>query len=124
MDGRRFLSLVLIASVVICGLTQTSYAAMSKGQEKLLAKRAAQADAYRNLAERVYGLQIDSQTYVRDFVAVSDQVRTDVDTFLQGARVTRTRYLPDGTCEVEVEMTIQQLVDRPAQDRLLDLGLE
>ena len=110
MDGRKFLSLVLIVSVAVCGIISTTHAALTPGQDKLLAKRAAQADAYRNLAERVYGLQIDSQTYVRDFVAVSDQVRTDVDTFLQGARVVSTRYLPDGICEVEVEITIQGIV--------------
>ena len=109
MDRRIFLSLVLVVSVAICGLVPAA-CALTEGQDKLLAKRAAQADAYRNLAERVYGLQIDSQTYVRDFVAVSDQVRTDVDIFLRGARVTNVRYLPDGTCEVEVEMTIQAIV--------------
>ncbi len=84
--------------------------AQTEGQKKLLARRAALVDAYRNLAEKVRGLRIDSQTYVRDFVVEFDQVRTDLDTFLKGAEVARVTYLPDGTCEVEVEMPLERIV--------------
>lgn len=84
----------------------------SDPQQRLLAKRAAQVDAYRKLAEIVSGLQIDSQTYVRDFVAESDQIRTGFDTFIKGARVVgEPRYMPDGTCEVDVELTIEEIVN-------------
>jgi len=105
-----FVAMVFIfAASLVAPIITDSYAQLT-GQQKLLAKRAAQVDAYRNLAERVYGLQIDSQTYVRDFVAESDQIRTDLEQFLKGAKITRVNYLPDGTCEVEVEMTLQDIV--------------
>ncbi|MCK4463454.1 MAG: LPP20 family lipoprotein, partial [Candidatus Omnitrophica bacterium] len=84
--------------------------AQTEPQKKLLARRAALVDAYRNLAEKVRGLRIDSQTYVRDFVVEFDQIRTDLDTFLRGAEVVRATYLPDGTCEVEVEMPLKRIV--------------
>ncbi|MCH7925737.1 MAG: lipoprotein required for motility, partial [Planctomycetes bacterium] len=41
---------------------------VTDAQNKLLAKRAAEADCYRKLAETVYGVKLNSNTYVRDFV--------------------------------------------------------
>ncbi len=96
----------LIAAVLPSGVS----AELSNAQKKLLAKRAAQVDAYRNLAEKVKGLRINSTTYVRDFIAVSDQVNTDLDTFLKEAEVTIVRYVVDGTCEVEVTMPVTKII--------------
>jgi hypothetical protein len=76
-------------------------------QSKLLAKRAAQADAYRNLAEQVKGLHITSTTFVKDFVAENDEIATAVHTFLRGAKVTDTRYMEDGSAEVTMELPLQ-----------------
>jgi len=84
-------------------------AADSTAQQRLLACRAAQADAYRMLGERVKGLRIESDTYVRDFVTESDEIATALDTFIKGARVVGRRELSDGTCEIDVEVTIQQV---------------
>jgi hypothetical protein len=84
-------------------------AADSTAQQRLLSCRAAQADAYRMLGERVKGLRIESATYVRDFVTESDEIATALDTFIKGARVVGRRELSDGTCEIDVEVTIQQV---------------
>jgi hypothetical protein len=78
-------------------------------QDRLLARRAAIADAYRNMAERVKGLQIDSQTYVRDFVTESDVINTNLNTFIKGCRILDTRYIAGPICEVDVECTIQEV---------------
>ncbi|MFQ5411575.1 MAG: hypothetical protein ACE5EC_04735, partial [Phycisphaerae bacterium] len=61
-------------------------------QNKLLSKRAAEADAYRKLAETVNGLQLTSNTYVRDFVTESDEIRTEVDTFIRGIRLGKPKW--------------------------------
>ncbi len=98
--------LFMIGTFVFSSLTF----AQTEPQKKLLARRAALVDAYRNLAEEINGLRIDSQTYVRDFVAEFDQVRTDLDAFLRGAEVVSVTYLPDGTCEVEIEMPFKRIV--------------
>ncbi|MEE9500426.1 MAG: LPP20 family lipoprotein, partial [Candidatus Omnitrophota bacterium] len=75
----------------------------AKGPEaRLMAVRAAKIDALRNLAERVYGVKIDAVTSIRDFVTERDEVRADVEAFLRGAEVTDTRYLSDGSVEVDV----------------------
>ena len=100
----------LIMGAMILFYGTPSALAVNEAQNKLLAKRAAQADAYRTLAETVMGFNIDANTYVRDFVDESDQIQTDLNTFLKGAEVTNVFYLPDGTCEVTVSMTIQQIV--------------
>ena len=81
-------------------------------QNKLLAKRAAEADCYRKLAESVYGARITSDTYVRDFVTESDQIRAGVDSFVKGIRLGPARYYDDGTCEVDGEVTVAKLVTR------------
>lgn len=83
---------------------------VSREVTKLMAKRAAEADAYRNLAETVYGLQINSRTYVQDFVAESDDIRTDVDTFVKGVRLGTPTFYEDGSCEVPAEVTVAQVI--------------
>ena len=100
--------LVMILAALVVGWSVPAQADLTP-QQRLLSCRAAQADAYRQLAERVKGLQIDSQTYVRDFVAESDEISTAVDTFIKGAHVVGRRELSDGTCEIDVEVTIQQV---------------
>lgn len=81
-------------------------------QKRLMAKRAAQVDAYRNLAERVKGLRIDSQTHVRDFVTESDQINTELNTFLKGVKVIDTRYSPDELIvEVDVQLTLREIIE-------------
>lgn len=78
-------------------------------QTQVMARRAATVDAYRQLLERVKGLRLDSQTYVRDFVAQSDVIETELSDFIRGGRIADTRYYDDGTCEVDVEVTVEAL---------------
>ncbi|HDQ41964.1 MAG TPA: hypothetical protein ENN39_13185 [Desulfonatronum sp.] len=82
---------------------------MHPTERQLLARRAAQADAMRNLAERVNGVQVTGDTVVQDFITRSDTVRTRVRTFLQNARIVAERPLPDGGYQVEVEMELEPL---------------
>lgn len=102
-----------MAGVVAIGLLAMggpSYA-ITAGQQKLLAKRAAQVDAYRKLTETIMGLQISSNTYVRDFVAESDEIRTGFDHFIKGLKIIgEPRYFDDGTCEVDVQVTLEQVM--------------
>ncbi len=107
-------NLVRLASLAVLGIVLPVAAQnpASKAQNKLLARRAAEADCYRKLAETVYGVQITSDTYVRDFVAESDEIRTGVDTFVKGIRLGPPRYYDDGVCEVDAEVTVAKLVTK------------
>ncbi len=82
-----------------------------KAQNKLLAYRAARADAIRKLAEQIRGLYITSETRVEDFVATSDRIETAMRAFLSGMReVGEPKYMEDGTCEVVMEVTLRQVI--------------
>lgn len=79
----------------------------NSGQKRLMAKRAAVTDAYRQLAEAVNGVQVFAETTVHDYVVESDVIRLQVQAVIKGAKMTgETRYLSDGTVEVDVEMPI------------------
>jgi hypothetical protein len=82
---------------------------MIPAEKALMAKRAAKLDALRNLAEQVRGVRITSDTYVRDFITQSDEMKARVNTFIQGARVVSERQMPDGSYEVEVEADMEPL---------------
>jgi hypothetical protein len=69
--------------------------------------RAAKVDGYRNLLEATKGVQVDSQTTVREFVTESDVINTAISGFVRGAQVINTDYLSDGTCEVTLRMSLR-----------------
>lgn len=79
---------------------------MSQGQMKLMAMRAAQVDAYRALAERVYGLSVSGGTTVSAFAAQNDNLRVFVDAFIRGARVVSVVAQADGIYEATVELPL------------------
>jgi len=112
MDSRRlFRALcVSLAGLAISGIARAQDA-QKDAQNKLLAKRAAEADAYRKLGETIQGLMINSETHVRDFVAESDTIRTQFDGFVRGVRLGKPRWDSDGTCVVEAEVTVAKVVE-------------
>lgn len=99
-----------MAVACVATLAIPVHAEISDAQNKLLSKRAAEADAYRKLAECVNGLQINSSTYVKDFVTESDQIQSAVDTFIRGVRLGKPRWYDDLSCEVEAEVTVASII--------------
>lgn len=83
-----------------------NYAQYTPGQQKLMAMRAAQVDAYRNLAEQVYGFRILGNTAVSAFATQNDNARSYVDAFIRGARVVNTATVADGNVETTVEIEL------------------
>ena len=110
MTIRAFGCLSALLATLAAGMPVAAQDPAAAAQNKLLARRAAEADCYRKLAETVYGVQITSDTYVRDFVAESDEIRSAVDTFVKGIRLGPPRYYEDGTCEVDAEVTVANMV--------------
>lgn len=103
---KRGFVLVMVLGLVAPALGQDT----SQAQKKLLAKRAAEADAYRKLAECIKGLQITSETYVKDFVAESDQIQASMDAFIRGVRLGDPKWYDDGSCEVPAEVTVAKII--------------
>ncbi len=98
---------ILLAGLLAVAGAQT--VVQSHPQARLMARRAAITDAQRNLAETIYGVRIDSQTTVRNFVTENDEIRSRIDAIIQGASVVDTRYNPDGTCTVRMEVPVALL---------------
>lgn len=76
-------------------------------RKRLLARRASQLDAYRNLAERVYGTVIYGSSTVNDFVLRNDMFRTYVDSYIRGARVVAVNEHSDGVVESVMELRLE-----------------
>jgi hypothetical protein len=87
-------------------ITVTGHGALpergSAAQKRLLAQRAALVDGYRQLAEIIDGVKVDSETVVKDMVVASDKIRTQVSALVKGARTVATRNMSDGAVEVDV----------------------
>lgn len=69
-------------------------------QAKLMARQAAIADAYRNMASVTKGVRINGQTSVKNFMTESDEVRLKVDGFIRGAEIVSEKQLEDRSYEV------------------------
>ncbi|MCK7544266.1 LPP20 family lipoprotein [Marinobacter bryozoorum] len=77
-------------------------------RKRLMARRASQLDAYRNLAERVYGTVVYGSSTVSDFVARNDMFRTYVDSYLRGAKVVSVNEHSDGVVETVMELKLER----------------
>ncbi|MDA7818537.1 LPP20 family lipoprotein [Sulfurimonas sp.] len=78
---------------------------VSPAQAYALAKRAAIADAYRAIAEKVKGVRIDGQDLIKNMMVKRSTIRTEVKAMVRNANVVETTF-KEGLCEVEMEIVI------------------
>ena len=71
-----------------------------------LARRAAIVDAYRNLAETIQGVQVDSDTLMQDLVIQSDTVRAQVSALVKGAKILEEGTNADGSYFVRMSVPL------------------
>lgn len=72
--------------------------------------RAAQQDALRQLLETVKGMSITSETTVRNAMVENDVIVSRVDGVVRNFRKVDTRYLSDGSVEVDVEIPLSGIL--------------
>ena len=77
----------------------------SPAQAYALAKRAAVADAYRMIAEKVKGVRVDGQDVIKNMMVKRSTVRTSVKAIVKNANIVETTF-KEGLCEVEMEIVI------------------
>ena len=77
----------------------------SPAQAYALAKRAATADAYRLIAEKVKGVRIEGDDLIKNMMVQRSTVRTTVRAMVRNANVVETTF-KDGLCEVEMEIIL------------------
>lgn len=77
----------------------------SPAQAYALAKRAAMADGYRQIAERVKGVQVEGQDTIKNMMLQQSSTKTSVEALVRGANITNTAF-KEGLCEVEMEIAL------------------
>ena len=81
--------------------------AKTNAQARMLAKRAAQLDAQRQLSEQVKGIELRAGSTVEEYEVKSDIIATRVKTWLQGTVVVDEKvYEQEGTWIAEVVLGI------------------
>jgi outer membrane protein FlgP len=98
----------MVLRVVGYGAINEKHRTLSMAQRRLMAMRASKLDAYRAMAERVYGTAIVGNTTVENLVVRDDRFKAYVDTVVYGAKVVTQDMLGDGTYETVLEMVIDQ----------------
>lgn len=80
--------------------------ARSAAQARMMARRAAVVDAYRQLAEAIKGVNVDSETTVQNMMVVDDTTKTKVSAFIQGAKILSEQVTADGGYEVTMTVSM------------------
>lgn len=80
--------------------------AYNQVQGRMLARRAAVVDAYRQLLEMAKGVDVDASTTVENMMVTSDVISTHVNGVVNGARIVDERDLGGGAYAVTVSMPL------------------
>jgi hypothetical protein len=86
----------------------STYEGFTPGQRRLMAIRSSKLDAYRALAEQLFGVKIDSNTTVSTLMAKNDNFRARVNAVVKGARVVSITPMPDNNYETVLEVYIDE----------------
>lgn len=78
---------------------------VSPAQATALAKRAAVADAYRQMGAKLYGVKVNAKDTVRDAALKNSNIVTQVNALVKNANITETEY-SDGLYRVTMELNL------------------
>lgn len=88
----------------IAPISLAEYGKLYGPKARVTTERAAEVDALRKMAEKIYGVVIDSNTTVENFAVKNDTIRQTVTGVVQGAEKVETTYYSDGSCKVVMVM--------------------
>ena len=94
------------SKITVQGMGVAPTYAVNAIQARMLARRAAVVDAYRQLAEMVKGVNVDSETTVENMMVTSDVTKTKVTALIQGARIVSEQGVDGGGYTVTMEMSV------------------
>ena len=91
-------------------------------QARMMARRSAIVDAYRQLAEQIKGVNVDATTTIQNMMMTNDTVTTKVSALVQGARIVDEKVLSEGGYSVTMQVPVfgvsnsiaQAVLERPA----------
>ncbi len=81
----------------------------SPAQAVALAKRAAIIDAYRQLGEQMYGVQISATDSVRDMMIKNSDIRTKINAVIRGAHI-KDSSCKQGICQVNMSVRLDSRI--------------
>jgi hypothetical protein len=94
---------IALAWKAITPIPMAEYAAVFGGFIRAATERAATVDAYRRLAQTIYGTVVNSTTTLKDMVVQNDQIEIAVKGVVQGAEEISRTYYSDGSIDVVLQ---------------------
>lgn len=85
--------------------------AINTGQGKLLAKRAATVDGYRQLVEKIKGVYIDAYSRTSSGFVDYDVIRTKTQSWLRGVEIIDSEEIGHGVVKVNMQIRIYFIQD-------------
>ncbi|MDB2387197.1 LPP20 family lipoprotein [Shewanella sp.] len=112
-------------------LTAVGYATLDAqpspiaAQRVLMAMQASKIAAYRELAEQIYGQQLNASSQLADWLLTHDQITASVSGVIRGARVVKTypagdHYVTELELDFEQVWALRQQFNRPQKVRNVD----
>jgi hypothetical protein len=104
-------------SVAFSDLTAFGFASITAqsgsdaAQRRLQAARAAKLDAYRNLAEQLYGVDFASDSVIQDSQVRDDQIRVRVSGVIAGAEVVALEPLGNDSYQATVRLPADKVAE-------------
>jgi len=95
----------------------TAQRSSDAAQQRLMAARASRLDAYRNLAEQVYGLTVLAETSVNNDLLRDDRLRAQLMGFISGAELVAMEPLGNDTYQTTLRLSAAQVASLRAQVR-------
>lgn len=92
--------------ITATGIGVPSSKSENLSQARAMAHEAAKADAYRNLAEIINGVQVDAETTVKNLALENDVIHLKVNSFINGARIISEKMDRDGTWHVTMQLNL------------------
>ena len=98
-------------------LTAVGYAPVSAQMGKsdsakmLMAIKASKLDAYKELAEQVYGQRIDTQQSLANLVLMDNDLKASVEGVIRGAQVVKSYPVGDDVYATELSLDFQKVYD-------------
>jgi hypothetical protein len=80
---------------------------VDSSSKRLMAIKASKLDAYRELAEQVYGQKVDGEQELANLVLTNNQLKSSVEGVIRGARVVKTYPVGEDTYATELELDMQ-----------------
>ena len=83
----------------------------NSNEKTLMAMKASKLDAYKELAEQVYGQKIDGKDTLANMIVNNSQLESSVQGVIRGAKVVKAYPVGEDTYATELELDMQRVYE-------------